>query len=120
MLLSFTACKKDEKQFPDYLIGNWTDVNYTRDGFGHTCDVKFSKLTSDKLKMEVLTDWFTGDYYLINVDGNGINLDVYTQIFQSGGQITVSGSGYAKNEGFRLDLKRTENGTTELVNYMSY
>jgi hypothetical protein len=120
-ILTAVACQKDERNFPDYLIGSWQSVNSIRNGYHSTCDVKFSKLTDDKLKMEVLTGYYTGDKYTINVDGNGVNLHVYTQsIYVNSDQIMVTGSGYAKNGGFRLDLNRTEDNQTEQVHFYEY
>lgn len=118
VLVTIAACKKDEKEFPDYLIGTWSDVMYNRGPLTENCEVKFTKQGDDKLKMEVLTNWYSGDVYTINVDGDGEKLYVYTQTFDNGGTITVSGSGYARNEGFRVDVNRTENGTTTLINYI--
>lgn len=121
MLLSFTACKKDEKQFPDYLIGNWTDVSYRVNSGGATykCDVKFSKLSEDRLKMEVLTGYFNGDDYVINVDGNGSGLHVYTQlVYNSGVAYTVSGAGQAHGSGaFNIDITRSKGSQSDKINY---
>jgi hypothetical protein len=118
VLVTIAACKKDEKEFPDYLIGTWSDVSYNRGTQTEQCEVKFTKQGDDKLKMEVLTNFYAGDVYTINVDSDGEKLSVYTQTFDSGGTITVSGSGYAKNGGFRVDVNRTEDGSTTLVNFI--
>jgi hypothetical protein len=114
----FVSCKKDERKFPDFLIGTWPEVRYNYGVANYKCDVKFSKLADDQLKMEILNDDFAGDKYILNVDGDGETLHAYSQSFDNDGNVTVSGSGYAKGGGFTLAISRTKANVTIIITYL--
>lgn len=123
LVLLLSSCKKDDN-FPDYLLGTWSDVQYkiNNGGAAYKCDVKFSKLSDDKLKMEVLSGYYNGDDYVINVDGNGSGLHVYTQSVNNSGTIyIVSGTGTAHGSGaFNIDITRSKGSQSDKISYSGY
>lgn len=106
MVLSAMACKKDDN-FPNYLVGTWPDVFFADDVIpAGSCQVRFTKVADDKLKMEVLTEKYEGDVYILNIDKNSSGMPIYTQTFENNGSVTVSGKGHATNNGFSIDMIR--------------
>jgi len=117
-ILLLVSCSKEERKFPSYLIGTWPEVRYNHGVANYLCDVKFSKIADDQLKMEILNDDFAGDVYILNVDGDGETIHIYSQSFDNGGNVTVSGTGYAKGGGFTVVISRVKANVTLTITYL--
>lgn len=105
MLLSLMACKKDDN-FPDYLIGTWSDVLFADDVITSECQLNFSKVSDDQIKMKVLTEKYAGDEFILNIERGHDGMPIYKQTFSNNGLVVVEGEGHRNEPGFTITISR--------------